>query len=251
MLKQDEPTDELTYGAELSLHEWNRLRKIIKEGEDELTRLKGELEGARAGLFKAQEHEARANEAFTNEARAASDLREELATSNAAISRLRAEREELKRERDKAQSDGVAMRSALIRHQEWHLSQKERRPVDFGDEIGQVDADEYQDSELFEITEKALAPNPGQPLLDRHAEVLRLAEGLCKRLKAVRDLLNPLGRPMVTPEIDKDIAAYESAKLQFSCKSYANVLQMEFRNLRAYLRKDVQSEGKSERINAL
>lgn len=46
---------------------------------------------------------------------------------------------------------------ALVRQHRWHLDQTDRSPVYFGDTIGQVNADEYADSELCEITIAALA----------------------------------------------------------------------------------------------
>lgn len=48
------------------------------------------------------------------------------------------------------------MRTALETQHSWHLDQTERTPVFFGDTIGQVNADEYQDSQLCEITVEAL-----------------------------------------------------------------------------------------------
>lgn len=51
------------------------------------------------------------------------------------------------------------LRNALDAQHKWHLDQTERTPVFFGDTIGQINADEYQDSELFEITHNALNPN--------------------------------------------------------------------------------------------
>lgn len=48
-------------------------------------------------------------------------------------------------------------RSALLQHHQWHLDQTERSPVYFGDSIGQINADEYSDSEMYEETTKALA----------------------------------------------------------------------------------------------
>lgn len=47
---------------------------------------------------------------------------------------------------------------ALRLQHAWHLDQTERTPVYFGDTIGQVNADEYADSELCEKTIAALTP---------------------------------------------------------------------------------------------
>lgn len=49
-----------------------------------------------------------------------------------------------------------ALKAALEEHHNWHLNQTERSPIYFGDTIGQVNADEYAESELCEITLTAL-----------------------------------------------------------------------------------------------
>ena len=53
-------------------------------------------------------------------------------------------------------ADRNRLRTALEKQHQWHLEQTERTPVFFGDTIGQNNAEEYQDSELCEMTVKAL-----------------------------------------------------------------------------------------------
>lgn len=54
------------------------------------------------------------------------------------------------------------LRAVLVRQHKWHLDQTERSPVYFGDTIGQVNAEEYQDSELYQVTVAALTQPPAQ-----------------------------------------------------------------------------------------
>lgn len=63
----------------------------------------------------------------------------------------------LEKDRDALRARLEEMRGALERHHNWHMWQTDRTPVYFGDTIGQVNADEYQDSELYEVTTAALA----------------------------------------------------------------------------------------------
>ncbi len=45
---------------------------------------------------------------------------------------------------------------ALEKHHAWHLDQTDKRPVCMGDTIGQVDADEYVESDICRKTTDAL-----------------------------------------------------------------------------------------------
>lgn len=62
-----------------------------------------------------------------------------------------------------------AAEKLLRQHHAWHLAQTDRSPTHFGDTIGQINADEYADSEMYEKTEAYLhgqgaaqAPKEGQ-----------------------------------------------------------------------------------------
>lgn len=63
---------------------------------------------------------------------------------------------ELRAQVEQFRKDGERLRVALCQQHRWHLDQTERTPVFFGDDIGQINADEYQDSELYQATEAAL-----------------------------------------------------------------------------------------------
>lgn len=61
------------------------------------------------------------------------------------------------------------LRAALAAHHKWHLEQNTRTPVFMGDVIGQIPAEEYQDSELHQITVAALGPET-QKRAEQNAE---------------------------------------------------------------------------------
>lgn len=68
--------------------------------------------------------------------------------------------ETMKTSREAHKTRAEKLEAALKEQHAWHLEHTDRRPVYFGDSIGQVNADEYQESEMYRKTMAALEAKP-------------------------------------------------------------------------------------------
>lgn len=138
-------------GRKCAMDQVSLLEGELAAAQRENAELRAELENSKRVRKECAERIAKEESRSSGESRARNAAEEH-------CKRISLQRGEALARAEAAEVTVTKLREALEQQHKWHLDQTDRTPVYFGDTIGQINAEEYGDSELYKITDRALNP---------------------------------------------------------------------------------------------